>query len=614
MDTDRLPEEKRRGITIVLGFAPMDLPSGRRIGVVDVPGHERFVKNMVAGAGGIDLALLVVAADEGVMPQTREHIEICELLGVRRAVVALTKTDRAGTELSQMAQDDVAEYLAPTSFADAPIIPCSAQTREGLDAVLQAIDGAVAGLTPRAESSTFALPVDRVFTVKGFGSVVTGTALCGAIAPGESVEIQPPPPGRPATTARVRSVEVFHEHVQRGYAGDRTALSLQGISLDQLRRGQLITTPGAVKPTRCIEAKIRHLGSRNKPLKSQSKALLHIGTSIVEASVTLLDVETAPPGDSAFARIRTSEEIAALFGQRFILRGFEAATTAGRTLGGGVVLDPESPARKRLASQTTEVLTAIESAVDGSANAAIAALIDERKERGQDITALARRLGRDATTVRRSVGKLKNVTMIGEIAVSTDALRALGNQIAERIDAFHKEHPFKVGMALGELQTRFGSKIPASVIQRAANMLVGSKTLALQSEGYHRPSHRPFGGAGEGTKLKVVEALETAVLEPPSLSALGELTGLDAKPLRELLSTLVSNGDVVRASPTLYFDARAFEGARTRILEFIESEGQISTAQAKALLGISRKYLIPFLEALDKMRVTVRVGEVRKAR
>ena len=621
VDTDRLPEEKKRGITIVLGFAPLDLADGTRVGVIDVPGHERFVKNMVAGAGGVDLVLLVVAADEGVMPQTREHLEICELLGVRRGVIALTKIDRADPELAELAAEDVREHLAGTSLQSAPIVPCSAVTGEGLDTLRQALAESVKSVGPKAESSTFVLPIDRTFSVKGFGSVVTGTLLSGTVAVGDQVAVLPPKPGHPTPdTIKIRSVEVFHDKVDRAHAGDRTALSLPGVELAQLSRGQVLVRPGSCVPTRVIDAQITYLSSRPKPLKSGARAQFHVGTEIVEAQLTLLDADRLPPGEQCGARLRLTEPVVALPGQRFILRGYEAATGTGRTIGGGMVLDPEPPRRRRNRPETRHTLDALR-ALRAELNPttlqeAAAALIAERGVRGEAIPRLVRRLastrGRVDKALQRAA-KAQSVALMDELAVHTAAIEALGPEILARIDTFHREHTFRPAMALNELCSRIGSAVPKVVVQRAAKRLVGSQALAEHAEGYHRPGHSPFAADGAKQRDEVRQILAAAGLEPPNPAALESRTGLDKKALRELLDTMVKTGEIVRVTPTMFVAAEVFCSGRDRILAHIAKEGSISTAEAKSMTKISRRFLIPLLEYLDKQRITVRVGEVRKA-
>ncbi|MEE2904540.1 MAG: selenocysteine-specific translation elongation factor [Myxococcota bacterium] len=619
-NTDRLPEEKKRGITIVLGFAPLPLPDGSQIGVIDVPGHERFVKNMVSGAAGIDFVLLVVAADEGVMPQTREHVEICQLLGIRRGIVALTKIDRAEPDLLEMAAEDVAEYLAETSLASAPIIKCSATTGEGIEELKASIQNLVAECERDNSQADMVLPVDRTFSVKGFGSVVTGTLLSGQLKVGDAVQIIPPVPGRPAPESiKVRSVQVFGDSVEQAFSGDRTAVSLPGVELDQLSRGQMLVPPGLCEPSRRVDVRVHYLSSRSKKLKSGAKVIFHLGTSIVNGQVTLLNADRLDPGESSFARIRLEEPVVALPNQRFILRGFDAMSTAGRTIGGGVILDPQPPRRKRHATMTEESLTALEQALGDPAawNLAMSVLAKEAGQKALEIPSLAKRFAKTEKFINQLIDKAvknKGVIKVGQLCISSEAIQSFDEKILALIQAFHTEHPFKPAMSLNELKSRMGRQIPKAIVERAAKSLVGKKKLSQQSEGFHLPEHRPFGAAGAEAKENVMKLLREAGLQPPTFNALQTEADIDKKSLREMMTTLAKTEDVIRVTPELFFDAQAYAKFQEQVLGFIRAEGEITTAQAKTLTGLSRKFLIPLLESLDKRRVTVRVGEARKAR
>ncbi|MEL7369092.1 MAG: selenocysteine-specific translation elongation factor [Myxococcota bacterium] len=623
VETDRLPEEKKRGITIVLGFAPLVLPNGRRIGVVDVPGHERFVKNMVAGAGGIDIALMVVAADEGVMPQTREHLEICELLGIQRGLIALTKVDRAA-DLVELAIEDVRSEMASSFLADADIVPCSSQTGEGIDTLRQRLAALIETIPARADRRAATLPIDRTFTKKGFGSVVTGTLTQGRLRVGDAVQIVPPIPGRAVDgDIRVRGLQVFKENVDVLEAGQRAAVNLQGVALDQLRLGQLVITPDAALPTRRLSVALRHLSSRSKPLKTGAKLLLHAGTALVQVGVTLLDTDALEPGQSGLATFRLVEPMVVMPGQRFILRGFETSQRAGRTIAGGQVLDPEPGRRRR---KHPDVIARLESLrehlthgpEEGRLEAALVAIVEEAGPTGALVSMLARRLGPSETrllkTITSSEAK-KSVVRVGDRAVHRGALSALADRIVAAVEAYHDAYPFRAAMALGELATKFGKRVPKTVLDQAAKAAIQKNRLASSPDGLRDPHHQPSGGAEDKqTRDRLMATLEAADLQPPTAPELQQQSGLPTKPFRELLAALVREQVVVHAAPTIYFEARAFRRAQDQILAAIEENNGISTAQIKAMLNIPRKYLIPLVETLDKRGITVRVGELRQAR
>lgn len=618
VDTDRLPEEKKRGITIVLGFAPLTLSDGRRVGVVDVPGHERFVKNMVAGAGGIDVVLMVVAADEGVMPQTREHLEICGLLGIQRGILALTKADRAG-DLLELAVDDVKSEIEGTFLEGAPVIPCSAVTGEGLDDVKVALTKAVSEVATRRVDRPLLLPVDRTFSVKGFGSVITGTMAQGQLRVGDTVDVLPEIPGRGLDKgAKVRSLQVFGESVDVAYSGQRTAVNLQGVDLEQLRIGQTLVGRDLAVPTRRISARVRHLSSRDKALKTGAKVVLHAGTSLVQAGLTLLDVDALQPGEEGLATIRLAERTILLPGQRFILRGFEASSRAGRTLGGGVVLDPTPPRRRRRAPETISVLKQLDAYLADvvGPTEAIEALVTERGAAGLTTAELARRLSLSAKAVTKAIKEAKGrLAVVGDQAVAWAAVEGLYGPIEAALAAYHAEFPFRAGMALGELVSSLPRSPAAPVVDAALARMARAGRVVKEKSEVRLPAHEARVEADESVKADVVARLAQGGLQPLTAPELERATGLKTKAFRELMAALVREQLVVHIADRIYVERGVYDGAVEQLRAFVATEGGITTQQAKGLYGdLSRKYLIPLLESMDKRGITARVGEVRKVR
>jgi selenocysteine-specific elongation factor len=621
VDTDRLPEEKRRGITIVLGFAPLTLSDGRTVGVVDVPGHERFVKNMVAGAGGIDVVLMVVAADEGVMPQTREHLEICQLLGIQAGVVALTKVDRAG-ELAELAVEDVRAEVAGTFLADAPIIPCASTTGEGLEAVRAALTEAVGRVTARRTDRPLLLPMDRVFTVKGFGTVVTGTMVQGQLRVGDTVDVLPARLGQALDKgAKIRGLQVFGAPVEQAFSGQRTAVNLQGVELSALEVGQSLLGRGVAAPTRRLSARVQHLASRKKKLKTGAKVVLHTGTALVEAGLTLLDADALEPGEVGLATLRLTEPVATLPGQRFILRGFEASERAGRTLGGGVVLDPEPPRRRRRRDETVEVLSALTALVDAPADpdvlaAALAAVVEERGPAGLPLDGVARRLGISAKALERAVKASKGaVAVVANRAVGSRAVEQLAQDILQRAARYHEDFPFRAGATLAELTSGLARPVPGPIVELAAARLAHRGQVLREGATVRLPHHKPHGEADEATREAVLSAIRQGGLQPPAAFDPVVQGDLPDKSLKELLAALVRREALIHIAPALYLERGVFEGAVAQVRAFIAERGELSAQDAKTLLGdLPRKFLIPLLETMDKRGITARVGEVRKAR
>jgi selenocysteine-specific elongation factor len=618
VDTDRLPEEKRRGITIALGFAPLELPSGARAGVVDVPGHERFVRTMVAGAAGIDVALLVVAADEGVMPQTREHLEICDLLGVRRGLVALTKTDRVDGELIELARDDVETAIRGTFLEGAPILPCSAHTGDGIEAVRDALEGVLGGVPERGSGARFFLPADRVLSVPGFGTVVTGTVLAGELRTGEELEVLPPPLGRRPARARVRSLQEFGATTEQVRGGQRAAVALSGIATEDIRVGDALARPDGASATRRLSVRLHHLPSRDRPLKTGAKVALHIGTRAVEAGVTLFAVERLLPGEAGLATLRLADPVACIPGQGFILRGFDAPGIAGRTVGGGRVLDPEPPRRRRHDPAAQRILEALETHLEtnaeaDAATAALVALAQEAGSRGLEHQAALRRLALG----RRRFEKLTASAPIERAGadgpwLSIQALDALGPRLLDATRRFHADKPLEPGVSVGELASRLG-RVDERVVERAARRAARAGVLEAIRGGFRDPGFEPPRVRTEG-RHAILTALEAGGLEPPTANELGPSLGLEREEVRSALAALVREELAVHTGQGLYFARSALAGAEATLRAAIERDGPLRTADAKRLFGVSRKYLIPLLETLDRLGVTVRRGEARELR
>ncbi|MBK6686252.1 MAG: selenocysteine-specific translation elongation factor [Deltaproteobacteria bacterium] len=614
VDTDRLPEEKRRGITIALGFAPLDLPSGR-VGLVDVPGHERFVRTMVAGASGIDLALLVVSAEEGVMPQTREHLEILGLLGVRQGLVALTKIDRV-PELLELAQEDLREGLLGSVLEGAPIVPVSALTGAGLGELRDTLERLVQNTPRRGTQGTAFFPIDRVFTVKGFGTVVTGTLEQGRIQVGEGLELLPRRDGHsPDRPLKVRGLQVFGRDQPQAAAGQRVAINLAGVDKDQVAVGQVLVAPGSLVPTRRLTVRFQHLRSHPRPLPTGSKGLFCFGTEQVEGGLTLLEDDSLEPGASGLATLRLSAPVVSLAGGRFITRGFESKSNAGRTIGGGVVLDAEPPRRRRRREETSRTLAALSawSETQDNLHEAVRVLVEEQGPRGSNNEGLARRLGQPVNVIQKAAQKASLVAA-GEWWVAPAALAVLEPLVVAAVEREHEHSPFRATLPKAELASRLAKKAAPPVVDAAARRLVERKVLVAEAEGLRRPQHRPRLELDVEKKNVVLGALRGGGLEPPTGRELEAATQLSLKVLIELLTALAKTGEVIHCGLGLHFEASVFAAAEAKLLAEIQAKGPITTADAKALFGISRKYLIPLLEAFDKRGVTARQGEARTAR
>ena len=602
IDTDRLPVEKARGITTELGFARLDLGE-RRVAVVDVPGHERFVKSMVAGAAGVDLVALVIAADEGVMPQTREHIDICDLLGVRRGVIVLTKRDLVDDEWLAMVTGDVRAAVAGTFLADAPIIGVSTKTGAGLDELRGELARAIDALAPRAATGVFRLPVDRVFTVKGFGTIVTGTILGGAVALGDELAVIPS-----GLVARVRGLEVHGAPVERAVAGLRAAVNLGGVAVDDLARGDLLAHPGRVAGSHILDVELRYLRSAPGPLPARSKVLVHHATTQVLATLALVDAAELAPGGTALAQLRLDQRtpLGALPGDRFIVRGFVAAASGGSTIGGGRIVRVLAPKARKGAAHAQAVAALASARLDRR----IALDVQAAAFAGLAQPELVRRIGVPAEALADPLATLVGG---GELMASGDAHYLHAATIAELERRITERLADPGGLPREELRTQLPAALPTRAFDAVLAELARKGKVELAAERVRRPA-APRGPALSPAEAKVLATLAAAGLEPPRPKELPAATGLAEAQTRAALDKLIAGKLAIKVKPDLVMHARAVDDVRARLLAFLDAHGTIDAQQWKELTGASRKFTIPLAEYFDAEKVTLRVGDVRRRR
>jgi selenocysteine-specific elongation factor len=655
IDTDRLKEEKERGITIELGFAHLALPRHGVVGVVDVPGHERFVRTMVAGAVGIDLVVLVVAADEGVMPQTREHLDICGLLGIRRGLVALTKCDLVDDDLRELAALDVREALAGTFLQGAKVIPCSVVTGAGLRELVQAIDDALDEVPGRDPGGLLRLPVDRVFSMKGFGTVATGTLWAGRLRVGDELVALPGPRGVEEAPAKVRGVQVHGQAVQEAWAGQRTAVNL-GLPREALLRGQTLVRPGTLAAGSLLDVRLRYLPSSRAPMKRRARVLLHAGTTQRAALLVLLDRGELLPGESALAQVHLSEPIVAQPGDRFILRGFALQKHHGTTLGGGEVLRVHPARHRRGTPALCATLRSVEEALAialgrapakdavelaGAERALVALEIARVGVAGVGLRDLLGRLPLPERRVQAALERLRSSQAVvrlasgqGEVYASQAALRLIQEAVLRAVADHHEAAPLSPGLG-SELPARVGQlggerdgvgegrpQVPhPRLLQRAIEDLCEKGRLqqvaGAQGEVLRLPGHDPGraqAAQGLTALLGRVEALyKEAGLQPPRPEEAAVMLGAEAGQVRTAVELLVRKGALLRIKDLL-FATEAVDGLRQRLIAFLREHGEISPAQFKDLVGQTRKYTIPLAEHFDGEKLTLRVGEVRRLR
>ena len=619
VDTDRLREEKRRGITIELGFAHLALPDGSVAGVVDVPGHERFVRAMAAGAGGIDLVVLVVAADEGVMPQTREHLDICRLLGVPRGLVAITKADLLpglGPDWLPLLEGDIRAAARGTFLEDALVVPVSARTGEGLPALVAELARLAREVPERPADGPLFLPVDRAFSLKGFGTVVTGTLLSGAVAVEDDVLLSPPAQGQ--GRLRVRSVQVHGHSVPRALAGQRTAVNLPGVEAPAISRGQVLVHPGEVPVSHTLDVELTLLAAAPKPLRHRARLLLHVGTAQVQAAVSLLDRAELAPGETALAQLRLSAPVAALPGQRFILRGFAVLEGRGKTLAGGRVLGVGARRRRRGRPAETEQLEAL---ARGDVEARLSVVLAGAGPAGLAADAL---LGRTALSPKALQGALDRLGARGGAVlfdrekrayVAGEQARALAARLVDAVKAFHASHPLAAGMPREELRGRLPPVTDPRLFARLLAQLVEKGELVAEGDHVRQPSHRAASGAAGGAlKSNAAGVLAKGGLTPPWIAELPALVHAKPEEVAAVLKLLLAEGSAVRVSAELYYDAAAIRGLRERLVAHLKAHREITTQEFKDLVGATRKHVIPLAEYFDREKVTLRVGEKRVLR
>jgi len=609
VNTDRLKEERERGITIELGFAAIDLPSGQHLGIVDVPGHEKFVKNMVAGATGIDIVVMVIAADEGVMPQTREHMEICTLLGIRHGFVALTKTDMVDEEWLEMVTEDVREFLLGTFLEEAPIVPVSSVTKDGIEDFIKTLDAISAKIPEHKPSSLFRLPVDRVFSMKGFGTVITGTLVSGAVTPGENIEIYPS-----GITSKVRGVQVHNENVAKALTGMRTAINFQGLDKTAVNRGEVVSTPGSLKPSYMQDVSLDYLKSNKKPIKNRARIRFHTGTSEVMGILALLDRDELAPGDKTVAQIRLDEPVAVVRDDRFVIRSYSPV----RTVGGGRILNPVPVKHKRFRE---EVITGLNGILETVPEPIISFHASSTGYQGvsfSDLKLMTNLADKKLETVISALLSKKELMLIdrdNRVYIHGSSFEHIRKETTGHLEAYHGANPLKAGMPKEELKSKLPSILGQKLFTLIINHMVKEKALVVEEETVRLATHKVSLAADQsGVRKKILASYRDSGLQPPYFKELSKSYAIDPADAKDVLVLLVDSGDIIKVKEDLYFDAGAVEELQGRLVNFLQENGEITTPQFKDMTGASRKYVIPLIEYFDSQNVTIRIGDIRKLR
>lgn len=602
VDPDRLAEEKERGITIELGFAQLALPSGRTMGVVDVPGHERFVRQMVAGATGIDVVVLVVAADDGVMPQTREHLAIIDLLGIPRGVVAITKADLADPDWIELIAEDVRGLIVGTSIDGAPIVPVSARSGAGIPELLATIDEVAAEAEARHSNLPLRLPVDRVFTIAGAGTVVTGTLWSGVAKRDDQVELMPS-----GKRGRIRSVQMHGAQAEKAVAGNRVALNIAGLDTDDISRGDIVAEPGTLTVTDRFDARFTYLATEEKPFESGTRVHVHHGTREVLGRVLLMDAEALQPGQSGLAQLRLEEPLSPRYDDRFIIRSYSPMWT----IGGGVVLDVLPPRRTTLKPHERELLDAL---LAHDLSGAALGLLASRAipmTSAQVATAIGVPRAQVADDLNRA--KLERLKVGGETYfVIPEARESILGATETALLEFHDANPQATGLAIAALRDRVDRRLEQRVFDALLDIAVERGLVVLAGGEARHPKAASTALAAESEATEKLSALLRAQgLAPLATAELAAEAGVDPGLARKVLGKLAAEGRLLRLGPDLHFDADAVETARALIVGHLKEHGTILAKDARDLVGSSRKYILPLLEYFDQQGITKRDGDVR---
>lgn len=598
-DPDRLKEEKERGITIDLGFADLTYPDGLRVGIVDVPGHERLIKNMLAGAGGIDIVLMVIAADEGIMPQSREHFDICNLLKVRQGIIAITKSDLVEEDWIRLVEDEIRGFAKGSFLENAAIIPVSSKTGHNIELLKEKIRELVMTAEPKSESGIFRLPVDRIFTLKGFGTVVTGTALSGSISVDKTIEILPE-----GIRAKVRGLQSHGETIKTAHAGQRVAINLQGVAKEDIRRGDVVTIPDKLKTTWFIDTDIELLRNASlSGLKSRSLVHFHTGTTELTGRIILYGKEELKPGEKAFSQIRFREPVTVMAGDRFIIRRFSPLMT----IGGGEILDVSPKRRNREerlrdlaileqgSIQEKILVKVLQSGLNGTAMADIAGWISvEPSELQRELNAMLK-----AEELIACEGRF----------IHRDVFSGFRRQVIESLEGFHRSNPLRPGMNKDSLRGMFKGLEP-----KLFEMLVGKVSeIAVEREIVRLKTFSiSLSEDKKALKDRILKTLEQAEFQPPSRDELAQSVSMNPRETGELLKIMASEKFLVRINDSIYIPAGNYDTMMDRLRNFFSTKKEMTVGEFRDMLGTSRKYALPFLEYLDSNKITLRVGEVRK--
>ncbi|UCG79163.1 MAG: selenocysteine-specific translation elongation factor [Nitrospirota bacterium] len=595
-DPDRLKEEKARGITIDLGFAELSYDDGITLGIVDVPGHEKLIKNMLAGAGGIDIVLFVIAADEGIMPQSREHLAICDLLNIKTGLVAVTKLDLVEPDWLDLVTDEIKGFINGTFLEGADIVTVSSKTGDNIELLKQKLHDLAGKVDPKRSKGMFRLPIDRVFTLKGFGTVVTGTALSGRLSADEKVEVQPA-----GISSKVRGLQTHGKSVEKAEAGQRVAINLQGVEKEDIKRGDVLVPPGRMVPTTAIDAEVELLDG-SPDVKSRSQVHLHVGTAETVARIIIYEKDIIRAGDKAFCQFRLQYPVIAMSGDRFVIRRLSPV----ETIGGGAVLDPSPVKRKRKDGVSDLAVYS-----DGMLGEKLGEKIRQRGASGMTKELMEGWIDAQQDDIKKEIEVLKKngaVILLDNVYVHKDLFNVMGDKIDNILEKYHKEKPLEAGMPKEVLRgrLRMDNRMFMSLISRISQVEISGDLV--RKKGFEVA----MSGADERTKEDILKMLENGGFKPPMKDDLVKELYKKPKEVSDILKLLASEGKAVRVNDSVYLSESYATELIKRVKDFFGSKDEMTVSELRDILGTSRKYALPFLEYLDTSKVTIRAGDVRK--
>lgn len=609
-DTDKLKEEKERGISINLGFTYFDLPSGKRAGIVDVPGHEKFIKNMLAGVSGIDVVLLVIAADEGVMPQTREHMNILSLLDVKKGIIAVTKKDMVDDEWLDMVITDIREYLKGSFLENADIIPVSSVTGEGLDVLVKRLDELTDDVEQKNTEGYFRLPVDRVFSISGFGTVVTGTLISGTISEGDRVVAYPN-----KIESKVRSIQVHEQPMKSAEAGQRVAVNLSGISVDGIKRGDVVAYPGCMEPSLMIDCRLNYLKDAERPLENRDRVRVYHGTSELLGRVVILDRDIINPGENALVQIRLESPISAMGKDKYVIRSYSPMIT----IGGGTIIDPNPPKRKRFDRKAIDELRIRE---HGDPDEIISQVLLKNSRFFPSSEMVSKLSGINEMDVKSILAK--EVLQGSAVCFSSGEgacychikyINDLIDKLNSYLENFYKKNSLKIGISKEEIRSRlFEGNVKQKVFDEFLALLEQKKVISIYGKYVGLYNHSiQLDASQQRIKNKIFSVLGPESVDTPKPDEITSLIKEKPSETKAVIEFLIETGEVIKINEEMILSRAAYEYSLKKLKDYLDIHNEITLAQYRDVMSTSRKVAVALLEYYDKCKITRRIEDKRIA-